>query len=161
MIIYLIGPSGVGKTSCACHAASMLKAEYRNLDKLCTGQQFNWNVCRHSLDSIESESRLNNAFYMVDIGAGTQCLPDLLQYLIPRRQRVILIWAPPSEVIRRNPLGANRSREEYGRTEYISRKNLYSLAMHKLDVSCMSQDEENAHFMDYVCKTFNITAQQL
>jgi shikimate kinase len=139
--IYLIGPSGVGKTNYARHAAAMLLATHRDLDKLCQGNQFNWSFCERRLKAIEREARSDHIAYLVDIGAGagTQCCAELVKYLEPRQQSVVLIYAPPSELIRRNPCGPGRSPEEYEQTEYKSRRPLHGIATHSIDVSGQSE----------------------
>jgi len=159
MTIYLIGPSGVGKSHCARYAATVLKAEHRELDELCAGHQFNWTVCNKALDEIEREARTNQAFHIIDIGAGTQCLPELQQYLESRHQRVVLIYAPPPEVIRRNPM-PTRSSEEYEQTEFKTRERLYSTADHIVDVSGNSPDDAKARLAGFIGTSFGVPVRR-
>jgi hypothetical protein len=130
------------------------------LDDLCKGHEFNWNICKQALDTIEDEANSNQAFHIIDIGAGTQCSPELQQYLLARRQGVVLIYAPPLEVIGRNPLGPARSPEEYEQTEYKTRERLYLTAAHKVDVSGRSKDDAKTLFAEFVSATFGVASRQ-
>ena len=142
MTIYLIGPSGVGKTSCARRASRLPGVEHLDLDDLCRGNESNWMICGPVLTNIESRRR-DSPFTLriVDIGAGTQTLPQLRDYLSGRRERVVLIWGPESEVVQRNPLGPGRALDEYRQTEYLSRQFLYSIAPYTIDVTGMREAE--------------------
>ena len=132
------------------------------MDDLCRGREGNWTLCQQTLDRIESEARECGAFFIIDIGAGTQhrCQVGLQQYLTPRRQRVVLIYAQPSEAIQRNPLGPTRSVEEYRRTEYETRMALYSIADHRIvDVSGKSKDDAKALFSKFISEAFGVAAR--
>ena len=157
MNIFLIGPSGVGKTSCARHASVVLRAEHIDLDVLCTGRQFDWHFCQQVLDDLESQTYIGGAVGIVDIGAGIQCSPELRQYLVQRQDRVVLIFAPALEVIRRNPCGPDRSPEEYKAIEYESRQDLYSAAVHVVDV--LGRSEAAAHQLFIECLTEDLGIQ--
>lgn len=97
LILYLIGPSGVGKSACGQSAAAQLRVEICSLDILCRGRTNDWNFCQGELDRAELGSISSSGFVIIDIGAGTQhdCAQQLLSYLQPRQQRVMLIYAPP------------------------------------------------------------------
>ncbi len=162
MTIYVLGPSGVGKTHCAGYAATILRAEHRDLDALCKWRESDWACCQRAFDGIESEAKLRQVFISIDIGAGTQRNRslELQQYLMPRRQHVVLVWAPPSEVIRRKCQWPGRLPEEFEQTEYKTRDPLYSIATHKVDVSCKSRDEAKAQFARYIHEAFGVPARQ-
>ena len=147
-MIYLIGPSGVGKTHCARCAAAVLQLEHQVLDDLCHGRTNDWRHCEQVMKEIEGESEVSGRFTILDIGAGTQfdCTRQLEAYLSPRSQRVILICAPSAEVLGRNPCGPNRPLEEYEQMEYRTRKTLYAVAEHVFDVSGRSKEEASAMF---------------
>ena len=154
MTIYLIGPSGVGKTSCARRASEVLGAQHIALDSLCRGNEFNWPVCCLALARLESQTDTRDALRIVDIGAGTQTLPELRDYLLKRRQQVVLIWAPESEVVFRNPCGPSRPLEEYRQTEYTSREDLYALALHRIKVEGMTEPQANEVFISFLSRMF-------
>lgn len=154
--IYLIGPSGVGKTTCATAAAKSLGANICKLDELCRGRTNDWLFCREVMLRAVANCQQQNDLTIIDIGAGTQhdCRGALLEFLLDRRHRALLIWAQPSEVIMRNPLGPNRSTDEYLRTEYTSREQLYAGPVHKLDVSGLSESQMREAFVNYLSNNF-------
>ncbi len=156
MLIYLIGPSGVGKSSCARLAARSLPVEHVNLDELCRGRQFDWGFCHQVLARIERDFSPKDVLGIADIGAGIQCSPELQQYLSNRRDRVLLIFAPAPEVIARNPLGPDRSLAEYLAREYSSRAGLYAIARHRLDIAKLSEPEAQRRFIDYIRSNFEL-----
>ena len=94
-------------------------------------------------------------FIIVDVGAGTlhDCQSQIHSYLETRRERVILIYAPPEEVLPRNPLGPDRPIEQYQEMEYRSRERLYLLAGLKLDVTGLSKEGAVNRFLDPPQKT--------
>src|SRR5258706_7765258 len=91
MTIYLIGPSGVGKTSCARWASTALFANHIDLDCECRGNEYNWPVCGRALAQLEHSADERQVLQIVDIGAGTQTLPELREYLARRQERIVLI----------------------------------------------------------------------
>ncbi len=156
MLIYLIGPSGVGKTSCAAHASKILNAHHHNLDVICSGHQFDWAFCVQELHKLESAVGTVD-LSIVDIGAGTQCLPGLCEYLKCRRSAVIHLYAPSEEVLRRNPLGPNRPLEEYNQTESTSRQPLYLAADHVVNITANDETTSRRIFVDYLRQHFSAT----
>jgi len=155
MVIYLIGPSGVGKSGCARHAAEVLdRAVHADIDFMCRGREFDWPTCRDAICRVENRAGHEKLNVIVDIGAGPQCSPELREYLFPKRTQVVLIFGPPEEVVKRNPLGPNRSIEEYRETEYARRIELYSVAAHSIDVGGKTQQRAQAEFVDYLLRTF-------
>jgi hypothetical protein len=86
---------------------------------------------------VEASDELHEHLDILDVGAGTQhnCNRELSDFLMIRRHQAMLIWAPPTEVIKRNPLGPHRDPDEYLRTEYTSRELLYSIPSHRIDIS--------------------------
>jgi shikimate kinase len=159
VVIYLIGPSGVGKSTCASHAEKVLKAEHRSLDRLWSGRTNDWAYCCRQFLAAEAEEPSAQVTIIVDIGAGTQfdCTRQLEQYLTTRRQRVVLVHVPPEALLQRND--STRSLDEFSRTEYDTRAKLYGLAAHKLEVTGKSQEGAKAYFAEYVRKTFGVVAR--
>jgi len=160
MIVYLIGPSGVGKTSCARRASEVLGVQYTALDSLCRRHEFNWQVCSVALARLETQADTRDALHIVDIGTGTQTLPELWDCLLKRRDQVVLIWGPESEVVLRNPCGPGRSLEECRQTEYTSRQDLYALASHRVDVGGMTEPEANEAFINFLSWNFAPSAPE-
>jgi shikimate kinase len=128
MIIYLIGPSGIGKSTQAAKAGEYFGVQVKSIDAICKGKEFEWNFCRKTLKGIEKDK----SSCIVDIGGGTQTLAGLTRFLSDKTNRVVLLIADPSELILWNPLGPGRNQAEFESTEYTSRKELYFLAGHKI-----------------------------
>jgi shikimate kinase len=151
VVIYLIGPSRVGKTSCAKYAAEILEAEHRDLDELCERRHTaDWGYCQERFDDAERESQASGTLIIVDLGAGTQhdCTLALQSYLESRRERVFLIYASMEEVLLRY---SNRTREDLEEKEYSpARERLYRSAPHRLDVSGKSEGDTVAEFASYL-----------
>jgi shikimate kinase len=154
MLLYLIGPSGVGKTSCGRHAACVFpRVRFESLDKLCKGHEFDWIACRRALDDLEATT-VPLLTVIIDIGAGTQTRPELVQYLAARAENTILLHAPPEEVIRRNPLGPNRDILEFRQTEYASRRLLYQVARRVVDVTGLTIGSARHKFVELLSSYF-------
>ena len=151
-LIYLIGPSGVGKTTCALAAVAAFNAELHKLDDLCRGRTSDWHFCKGVMLRIEASDERHEHLNIIDVGAGTQhdCNRELSDFLRIRRDQAILNWASPAEVIKRNPLGPHRNPVEYLRTEYASREQLYSMPSHRLDISGLSVSEAEERFANYL-----------
>ncbi len=154
MLLYLIGPSGVGKSSCGRHAACVLpRVRFESLDNLCKGQEFDWIACRCALDDLEATAD-PELTVIIDIGAGTQTRPELVQYLDARAENTILLHAPPEEVIRRNPLGPSRDILEFRQTEYASRRLLYKVARRVVDVTGLTIGSARQKFIESLSSNF-------
>lgn len=158
MTIYLIGPSSIGKTCCAEYACRLLlNTTHVDLDKRCSGMQFDWPFCEAALLRIREESQTNRQHTVVDIGAGTQTRPELIDYLRPRKQNVLLVWAQPHEAFARNrDVVLTRSLLQYEACEYTSRAQLYSLTEHKIDVTGQSKEKSQMLFLDYLMTNFGL-----
>lgn len=146
MVFYVIGPSGGGKTSCASFVSQELGITHFDLDSLCKGNEFNWEVCSKTLQQIEKQT--SDGPVVVDIGAGTQTLPPLCDFLKDKTNRLLLVYTDPTEGIGRNPLGPERLLAEYVTTEYVSREKLYALAEHKIDITGKSLAESRKMFLE-------------
>jgi hypothetical protein len=133
-----------------------LQVEHLEMDALCRGHEFDWVMCRRVLDDIERRAPVGGAIGMVDIGAGTQCCPELQPYLAARRDRVVLIHGPAPEVIQRNPCGPDRPLESYTEIEYTSRRPLYSIAAHVVDVTGRTEAESQKVFTECIGRQFGV-----
>ena len=124
------------------------------------GHTNDWGHCYRVIVSIENEARLREALLLIDIGAGTQsdCLGQLLEYLALRPQSVLLICAPPSDVLDRNR--SKRSLQEYEDKGYRSRIQLYGIAQHRVDVAGRSKDDAKAYFVQYLGETFGVPVRR-
>lgn len=155
MVFYLIGPSGVGKSTLSQYASEVFESvDVTSIDNLCKGHEFDWSVCGRTLNELEEEFDNNESvILLVDIGAGTQygCGHQLLDYFSDKKSRVISVYGNPEEVILRNPLGKDRNFDEYIKTEYSPiRQSLYDYAGHKIDVSGQSEEIAKEFFVKYL-----------
>jgi len=159
MIIYLIGPSGVGKSSLAEKAANhFLCCVHKDIDEICKSKEFDWQTCEKTFLEIEKEEEKDpSKTYIINIGAGSQTRPELNNFLKSPRRDVVLVWAPPEEALKRNPLGPNRSLEEYKETEYRLRQCLYSLvdSTSTVDISGKNKEEAQKLFISFLKNKFS------
>jgi shikimate kinase len=149
MIVYLLGHSGVGKSN-AVRLLSERQSdpEIIDLDDEFRGREFNWEAIEPRLRALHDEER-SEGHVVVDVGAGTQTLDQLRGFLQARGATVVIITAPPDEVIKRQPV-ANRSIEEFIRTEYVQRAGLFALATLTIDVAGMDASEAARAVTDQV-----------
>src|SRR5947208_852474 len=103
--VYLLGPSSVGKSHLCVEVARELGITVRDLDtELGVPALLNWSCVSPWLESVSGEPAL------VDIGAGTQhaCGAELARYLVPRRDRVVLVMDDPEAAFARNVAAGHR-----------------------------------------------------
>jgi hypothetical protein len=141
VIVYLVGPSGVGKSN----AVFRLRTEHPelavlDLDEDFNGRESDWGAIGPRLSSLH-EQGASSSHVVVDVGAGTQTRPELTEFLRHLGARVLLVTAPPEQVILRQPLGGGRDPVEFEMTEYTTRRELFSLASVAVDVTGLTQDE--------------------
>jgi len=160
-LIYLIGPSGVRKTTCALAAVAALNAKLHTLDNLCRGRTGDWHYCNETMLKVENSDERHQHLDIIDLGAGTQhaCNRELSEFLRIRRTQAMLIWAPPAEVIKRNPCGPNRNSQEFLRTEFTSRGLLYSIPSHRLDLSSLPEAESADRFTSLLLENSFVNRQ--
>lgn len=138
MIVYLIGPSGVGKSAATRWLGSRLpNLRVFDLDQSCKDREGEWSAV--SAELREAERLAETEQVVVNIGAGTQhLLPTrLIDVLSGSRGFVVLIQALAEEVFYRQPQGPTRRYEEFVETEYTKRAPLYAIAGQTVDVSGM------------------------
>jgi shikimate kinase len=153
-VVYLIGPSRVGKSSAGRRLAKAGRATHVDLDdelvradprrpRIAVTQD--WGLVVGVLEEIES--RRSGPPIVVSIGAGTQDMdrqrgePLLEEWLRTRTWRVIAIQGDREELFRRNTV--HEDRDVHDRLEYgPKRLRLYRLAGSTVDISGL--DEEDA-----------------
>jgi hypothetical protein len=156
VIVYLLGHSGVGKSN----AIGLLGASRLDISVIDIDEELqrrfvdDWTIVGARLASIQSDARLGHA--VVDLGAGYQ---HNLQHQLIRVFRevdafVVVVTAPPEEVIRRQPV-QNRSMDEFIQTEYTSRKDLFSCARCTIDVGGLNEDESARRVADELLRIFD------
>lgn len=144
MIIYFIGPSGGGKTSAAKYISEVqTNIVWQDLDKETTPDH--WATCEQKILELEQRYSSDHNHLLLDIGAGTQNLPEFADFLKQnnRFNSTIVIIPSPEEGLARNRqyVWPDRDAVEYHQTEYINRKKLYSSASYLADVSGKSRIE--------------------
>lgn len=143
MILYLVGPSGVGKSS----ACRLLRSSRPDITVIDVDEEFNrcsfddWSVVGPWLSSLHND-RPVAAQLVVDIGAGYQHFlgQRLVRFLHEVQAFVVLITAPPEGVIARQPV-KGRAMAEFVHTEYTSRRDLYACADSAIDVRGLGQED--------------------
>lgn len=136
MIVYLIGPSGVGKSSATRWLARVMPTlRVCDLDQSCEGRTGDWSAVSAVLRAAEQDAGMEHV--VVDVGAGTQHdVPGALgDFLSESRGHVVLIWATAEEVFVRQPLGPDRPYRQFVEMEYEGRARLYAMADRTADVS--------------------------
>lgn len=148
IVVYLIGPSSVGKSTAAAHLADAGEATHLDLDdwvqKYASPPSYDWPSIAPLF--AELETRKATLPVVVDIGAGSQDMErrcgdcGLRNWLSERSSRVISLDADPSEVCARNPYhgGDQRSFDTYECAP--ERLALYAVAGIKLVVTGMSKE---------------------
>jgi len=177
MLILLIGPSGVGKSSLASYASAKISnCKFYDLDDLVakeSGVQKAINVFNRdgpeiffqkSVEIIENIKNQNdNQLYLIAVGAGTLVSQQSKNRL--KNYTTISIIAPPEKVIVRNPLGPNRDFQEFKMTEYSPfRLSLYQSANFNFPVDSLTKTEAQAKFVEFlneeVLKNYDVNNRQ-
>jgi hypothetical protein len=149
MIIYLIGPSGVGKSNAVCLLRSQApEVDVVDIDAEFPGQQFDWDAIRPFLTQLH-RLPADKHHTVVDVGAGTQTLSEFYDFLREEQPPIVVVFAPHTEVIHRQPVH-NRCLEEFLETEYTKRASLYGLATVTVDVAGLSTDESARKIVDSI-----------
>jgi len=147
IVVYLIGPSSVGKSTSATHLQDAGEASWLDLDawmQHAHAPSYEWPPIASLF--AELEARKATLPVIVDIGAGNQDMErrygdtGLRYWLRERSSRVIALDADPSEVCARNPHhGGNL--QSFVALEYApERLVLYAVAGIKLVVTGMSKE---------------------
>lgn len=118
-----------------------------DIDAEFRGNVFDWNQIEPRLYRLQEQPPLRPV--VVDVGAGTQTLPQLYAFLRDKRALVVVATAAPEEVILRQPI-ADRPFADFVRTEYEERNELYSLATVTVDVTGLEKDAAARKIADLV-----------
>jgi shikimate kinase len=160
MIIFLIGPSGVGKTTLGEFAGETVAGcKFYDLDKLVeerTGKPASrllpqigndefLEKCKEAIRDLDCNDA--DKLCVVAIGAGALQSEKALNWL--KHHETVAITAPATDVYKRGGRrNENRTLESFKDTEYSSRRReIYSSANHVLPVDALPVEEAKKQFV--------------
>lgn len=154
MLLFVVGPSGVGTTTFLAKARSALSIEILDLDAednksgaVEWGE--GWESRRWARDVrrlARAEEQAKSSDVVVDVGAGSLQTPDGRSYFQTHGNRSIAVLAPWEIVLPRSHPG--RDPAEFKATEYSpERLAVYSCAKLSVDAGSKSEDEAALDFI--------------
>jgi len=154
IVVYLIGPSSVGKSTAAAYLQDAGEATWRDLDAWMQQAGFpsrDWPPIAPLFAELEASA--DTLPVIVDIGAGHQYMEcdygdsGLRDWLSERSSRVIVVAADPSEVCARNQY--HRNLGSFLACEYApERRALYAIAGTQVVVTGMTKEASVAAVAD-------------
>lgn len=165
-VIYLIGPSCVGKSTAAAHLADTGEVTHLDLDGWIRESRlssYTWPTVEPLFAELEAaEATLP---VILDIGAGTQDMEHshgdrgLRHWLSQRSSRVVLVDAPPEEISGRNPHHGG-SHQSFLRYEYApERLLLYATAGTSVWVGALPQPDSVATVVEALRRVARLRAR--
>lgn len=164
MVILVIGPSGVGKSTCVEYAAGKLPGcRAFDLDKL-VGQRAGMPAyrllgevgadgflqsCQREVDALLSRAHVVS---LIDVGAGVLESHRAATWLSKHQGPTIAVVAPPDEVYRRGGWrNQDRNLGQFTKTEYSDyRQSLYRAATYQCDVKGLPVEAARTRFTDMI-----------
>ena len=163
MLILVVGPSGVGKSTLGEYAEQKIaNCQFFDLDRLVKGRTGRSTdellpeigndaflaLCRKEVDLL-SDERLDG-LCIVAIGAGALQSCHALEWL--RQHSTLAITAPAEEVYSRGgKRNENRTLKEFEQTEYSPyRIQIYDSADYKLAVDGLSESQAKDGFLELI-----------
>jgi shikimate kinase len=156
--IFLIGPSGVGKTSLSRRLSeierTLVHVSFDEQVKIMIDSNFTvpqhrsgeegrefWNFCKGVVDSL-SRSSGSDIILLFDVDAGAEYIPECQAYLTERSKSLICLIAAPDVIYKREEMRAAgldippRSKEEFLAKEFSpTMREFYNTATIIIDVS--------------------------
>lgn len=152
--IYLLGPSGVGKTTIADRLAEQCDVQHKDLDRLLAHchparQRIevaqDWSIVGPLLEALDTSDAADPL--VVTLGAGTQDIDRarsdrrLEEWLQARANRVIFLKGSPDEIFARSVAHVDH-RDRFDCLEYgPDRLRLYAIAQTAVDIGGLTLDE--------------------
>lgn len=154
-VIYVIGPSGTGKSS-LCRAltekdtsliyvdlddAARARAKFDHVSLMLRtlGDYRFWQYCQAIFNDLEKA--VSGQDHLVDVGAGSLQTPESRTYFKACRQRVMCIWVMPELAYDRKHKSTERTYEDMVATEYSSKRTeLYDAVPFRVDTSNQTPD---------------------
>ena len=167
MLILLIGPSGVGKTSLGNYASTKLSnCKFDDIDSLIAKENdtekatevLNKNgpeiFFQKSVEIVENiKNQDDSQLYLIAVGAGTLESHQSKNWL--NNYITISITAPPEEVRVRDPSKSKRDFQKFKMTEYSPfRLSLYQSANFNFPVDGLNETEAQTKFVKYLNEEF-------
>jgi len=134
VIAWIVGPSGIGKSTLSAAAGDALGVHVVELDDVTRSHEFEWTAIKPQLDAI-SASRVRT---IVVIGAGGQCVKEMLRFVSDHAADAVSVWAQSQVAWARIHQARNdtRSLEQYREIEYNEhRVAIYDAPHNRLDTS--------------------------
>lgn len=165
MVILVIGPSGVGKTTYGRHVEEVIpECQFFDIDRL-VHKRWNKSVrqqlhddgnnaffkrCQQVVDGLLQHC--NESVGIAALGAGALQSDLVSTWLSNYPDPTIAIVADPDEVYRRGKQrNQNRTFEQFREMEYSQRrKDLYNIAQYQCYVSKLSLEEAKHYFADMI-----------
>jgi len=166
LLIYLIGPSGVGKSELGKSTGGTSNSiSYIDLDEImkkrdptlfCHNgsrwQEF-WELAKNCLRELEKQYA--DGLCLIDSGAGCLMAKDALSYFTTQKMVVLIQDSPVNSFSRaRARTGgywSNRSLDDYTKEEYSDeRKRFYKAATHKVDITDLNKDDAVVTFNRFI-----------
>lgn len=169
MIIYIIGPSGVGKSS-ICKEIIFKNIKCFDLDyemkkkdeNIFLGLPESDEFCRLAKSCISNISNNDSeSVWLIDVGAGCMANQELLGFLKSKENLMAITDRPINAynkaIMIENGYWKNQSFVEYSNSEFsVEKKTLYDSANFKFDVEGDDLGKTVKRFIKYVKEAINL-----
>jgi len=138
VIIYLLGPSGVGKSTIA-KKVSEINSAYKIIELDRINGSHDEKLEKSNKLILDLENKNNKNIYIIDVGAFFQYYSDNKKFWEPRKDRMITLMNTKNFCFnnynsRQGKL--RKSRGEWAKKEFSeTRKELYNLARYQVDTN--------------------------